>query len=375
MPTDGTIIIGAGPAGLACAAALRSEGQGSTILEATHHVGASWHKHYDRLHLHTAKAHSALPGMPMPRDFPRYPSRLQVIRYLDDYAYDNSLKILFGKRAVSIRNGDCWAVETADGDQFRARSVVIATGLANTPIRPTWEGQDKFAGPIVHSSEYRNADALDARRVLVVGFGNSAGEIALECAEAGLDVALSVRGPVNVVAREIFGIPSATIAIAQSRLPPKLADAINAPFLRMRYPDLEELGLKRASSGPLSTMIQRGRTPLIDIGTMAKIREGHIEVFPGVDRSDDGTAYFANGKSFQCNAIVLATGYDHGLGKILPDLAERFPEADRPPRNEVHPAGDGLYFCGFNAATTGLLRQIGIEAGEIVASIGQRHGP
>lgn len=373
MPIHETIIIGAGPAGLACAAALRSRRQGSIILDAADHVAASWHAHYDRLHLHTSKAHSALPGRPMPRGFPRYPSRLQVIDYLENYARTNNLDIQFGKRVVCVRKAFCWSVETEDGDVFEARTVIMATGLSNTPIRPSWEGQDLFAGPIVHSHEYRNADALNARRVLVIGFGNSAGEIALECTEAGLDVAMSVRGPVNVVAREMFGIPSATIAIAQSRLPPAFVDAINAPFLRMRYRDLEKLGLRRAAKGPMTTMIERGRTPLIDLGTIAKIRGGSIKIFPDIERSDTTAVHFANGASAAYDAIILATGYRHGLEKILPDLAERFPVTGRPPRGDLHPSGDGLYFCGYNAATTGLLRQIGIEAEKIAASIERSH--
>lgn len=373
MTTEETIIIGAGPAGLACAAALSSKGRRSVILEAADRPAASWHRHYDRLHLHTSKAHSALPGKRMPADFPRYPSRLQVAAYLEDYARTKDLRILFGKRAVSVRKAVAWVVETANGDLYQSRSIVIATGLSNTPIRPEWHGQNSFMGPILHSSEYRNASALKARRCLVVGFGNSAGEIALECAEAGLEVAMSVRGPVNVVAREMFGIPSATIAIVQSRFPHEMADAFNAPFLRLRYGDLERFGLRRASRGPLTTMIEQGRTPLIDIGTIAKIREGRIKIFPGIERLEGPVVHFEDGQSILCDAIILATGYRPDLEKLLPDLSQRFPAAGRPARGDLHPAGDGLYFCGFNAATTGLLRQIGIEAQKIASSIAWRH--
>jgi cation diffusion facilitator CzcD-associated flavoprotein CzcO len=373
VTTEETIIIGAGPAGLACAAALLSRGRRSVILETAGHPAAAWHRHYDRLHLHTSKAHSALPGRPMPVDFPRYPSRLQVIDYFDDYARANELHIQFDQTVVSVRKDVNWNVRTAAGESFDARSVIIATGLSNTPVRPGWDGQNTFPGPILHSSEYRNASVLNARRVLVVGFGNSAGEIALECAQAGLEVSMSVRGPVNVVPREMFGVPSATIAIAQSFLPAEIADAINAPFLRMRYRDLQELGLRRARHGPLTTMIERGRTPLIDIGTVSTIRDGRVKVVPAVARSDASTVHFADGMSVTCDAIVLATGFHHGLGKLLADLAGRFPGTGKPARNDLHPAGDGLYFCGFNAATTGLLRQIGIEADRIALSIDRRH--
>lgn len=86
------VIVGAGPAGLACAAALGARGRASIILEAADRVAASWHSHYDGLHLHTSKAHSALPGQPMPANFPRFPSRLQVIEYLAEYARAQKLR-------------------------------------------------------------------------------------------------------------------------------------------------------------------------------------------------------------------------------------------------------------------------------------------
>ncbi|KAA1177276.1 NAD(P)/FAD-dependent oxidoreductase [Rhizobium tropici] len=369
MAAEETVIIGAGPAGLACAAALRARGCRSLILEATNELGASWRRHYDRLHLHTEKRHSALPGRAMPAGFPKYPSRLQVIDYLESYARANNLRILTDKTVASVAKKTEWVVATTDGDVFEARAVVIATGLSRSPVRPYWTGQNNFPGQIIHSSEYRNASAVDAGRILVVGFGNSAGEIALECAEAGLDVAMSVRGPVNVVPREILGVSSATIAILQQRFPYRVVDAVNAPFLHLRYRDIEELGLKRSHQGPLTTMIEQGRTPLIDIGTIAKIRDGRIKVFPGIEKSDGANVRFVNDRSAEFDAIVVATGYRPSLETFLPDFADRFSNAGKPARDELQPGKANLYFCGFNPATTGLLRQIGIEALQIAKSI------
>jgi hypothetical protein len=363
------VIVGAGPAGLACAAALRVRGRKSTILEATDHVAASWHGHYDRLHLHTSKAHSALPGQPMPATFARYPSRRQIIEYLENYAHTQCLQIRKHKRVTRIQRLGNWVIGTEDGEQFGARAVIVATGLSRKPVIRDWATETSFAGTIIHSSDYRNATALNMRKVLVVGFGNSAGEIALECASAGLDVAISVRGPVNIVPRDLLGIPSATIAIAERHLPPRIVDALNAPLLWLRYRDLASFGLQRAAKGPLTTMVERGRTPLIDIGTIAAIRRGDIKVFPGVASLAGSSVRFENGLSFDCDTIVLATGYAPALGSLLPDITWRFPETLRPNRGDLHPHGDQLYFCGFNPATTGLLRQIGIEAEAIASSI------
>ena len=76
------VVIGAGPAGLACAAALKAIGGSVTLLERENEMAPAWRRHYDRLHLHTPKRHSGLPGLPMPREYPDYPSRDQVISYL-----------------------------------------------------------------------------------------------------------------------------------------------------------------------------------------------------------------------------------------------------------------------------------------------------
>jgi hypothetical protein len=99
------------------------------------------------------------------------------------------------------------------------------------------------------------------------------------------------------------------------------------------------------------------------------MRDGWIKVFPGIEMLDGSNVLFTNGQSAEFDAIVQATGYKPSLGTLLPDLAERLPDAGKPARNELHPAKDGLYFCGFNAATTGLLRQISIEARLIASSI------
>ena len=128
------IIIGAGPAGLACAMAMRTVGLDVVVLEKAATVGSAWRRHYDRLHLHTDRNHSALPGLPMPREFPTYPSRGQVVDYLDAYAAHFGLKPVFNTEVSRVvQDGARWRVETsgeADGcsgrhrrDRDRARAV------------------------------------------------------------------------------------------------------------------------------------------------------------------------------------------------------------------------------------------------------------
>src|SRR5512140_1303837 len=168
-----TIIIGAGAAGLAVGACLKRAGIPFTILEQSDRVGSAWHRHYDRLHLHTAKAFSALPFVPFPKGTPRYPSRLQVIDYLDAYARQFELTPRFNQRVLSARFvNDRWEVQTQD-HSYEAANLVVACGRNHDPYCPNWPGQESFAGTMLHSSQYRNGEPFRGKRVLVVGFGNS----------------------------------------------------------------------------------------------------------------------------------------------------------------------------------------------------------
>jgi cation diffusion facilitator CzcD-associated flavoprotein CzcO len=201
------IIIGAGPAGLAAAAALRARGLNAAILEKSDAVGAVWRRHYDRLRLHTDRARSGLPGLPIPKIYGRYPSRAQVVDYLEAYAAKFALKPAFNTQVRAIRrDGPAWRAEAGENSQT-APIVVVATGWADHPWSPNWPGMETSGGPILHSSVYRNSAPFAGKHVLVVGYGNSGAEIALDLSEASIDVALAVRGPVNVIPRELFGLP------------------------------------------------------------------------------------------------------------------------------------------------------------------------
>jgi len=368
MSTTDTAIIGAGPAGLACAASLRQRHQQFLVLEQSDDLGSSWRGHYDRLHLHTHRKHSALPGYRMPASYPRYPSRLQVVEYLEEYARHHSIEPAFGERVSGLSKGKFWEIETTSGT-VQANNVIVATGLARLPNRPTWQDQSAYSGTLVHSSDFSNADSLDAKSVLVVGFGNSGGEIALECVEAGLTVGMSVRSAVNIIPREMFGVPTLSFAIMQQGIPHRAVDAFNRPFLRMRFGDIQKFGLKWAQKGPMTQIIERGQTPLIDIGTMRHIQTGSIKVFGEIRRTEDRVVSFKGGDEAEFDAIVVATGYRPGLSDFVSDWRERFRNGEVPDEGQLHPNKDGLYFCGFNVVPTGHLRQIGKEARQIARDI------
>jgi len=371
MRDTDALVIGAGPAGLACAAVLGRHGLHASILEKASTVGAVWRRHYDRLHLHTDRGHSALPGLPMPRDYPRYPSRAQVVAYLESYAAHFALRPEYGSAARAIRRTESgWRVETPARD-WAAPIVVIATGWADFPHVPAWPGQASYTGEVLHSSAYRNPAPYAGRRVLVVGFGNSGGEIALDLAEAGIDVSMAVRSPVCILPRELLGLPILTWAIAQAGLPSGLADALNAPAIRLAVGSIERLGLMKAPKGPRRMIAEDGKIPLLDIGTVAAIRDGRIKVRGGIERFD------AHGVRFEASpatggeplseafdAVILATGFRPDLRPLLPDTPQAL-DARGQPRITGQAAAPGLFFCGQHPSPTGQLREIGIEAERI----------
>ncbi len=368
-----TVIVGAGPAGLAVGACLSRAGVPFVILEREERAGSAWRRHYERLHLHTDKARSELPYLPYPKHYPRYPSCEQVISYLENYAAHFGLEPRIGQEVLSARHQDgLWRTETQDS-VYLSRRLVVATGYNGEPHIPRWPGQEDFRGEILHSSSYKSGAPYRGKRVLVVGFGNSGGEIAVDLHEHGARVALSVRSPVNVIPRELFGLPILAIAIPLSKLPTSLADTLTAPIVRVRFGDLGRLGLRKATGGPFTQIQKHQRIPLIDVGTMGLIRKGHIDVRPRVERVVGEEVVFSDGSRHEFDTIVLATGYRPALEAFLEDAPYVVDERGCPLRSGDETILPGLYFCGFYVSPAGMLREISMEAKRIARDISKKY--
>ena len=279
------LVVGAGPAGLAVAATLKSKGRRPLVIEKSTQVGASWRNHYERLHLHTIKALSALPGLPFPDEAPRYVPRQGVVDYLAAYAAQAGIEPCFGEEATAIVRDPAgrWRTSTRSGRTFASDAVVVTTGANNHPFAPKIDGEERFGpgGRIVHSRDYRDATPFAGERVLVVGMGNTGAEIALDLAEHGVAVALSVRSPINIVHRDVLGRPTQQTSIMLARLPPAIGDALARLLCDVTVGDIGRYGLPRSRVSPLRQLREQGRTPVIDVGTLARIKSGEIAVFPG----------------------------------------------------------------------------------------------
>ena len=366
---DDVVVIGAGPAGLATSASLRRAGVPHVVIERAHESASSWKGHYDRLHLHTVKRYSSLPFSPWPRETALYPSRADVVSYLERYAEQHQIAPQFSVEVRRIaRDATHFTVDTSAG-RLEPRFVVVATGYNGVTNRPAFPGLAGFTGPVVHAGAYRNPQPYVDKRTLVVGCGNSGAEIALDLAEQGIDVAMVVRGPVHVVPRDLFGRPSQETGVMLSRLPVAVRDAIVSPILRVAVGDLSRWGIIRPALGPNRLIEEEGRIPILDIGTIAQVKAGRIRVRPAVQEVLSDRVRFVDGRTEPFEAIILATGYRPGLDRFIDGFESISDARGRPHRFGEEMTVPGLFFVGFRNPPTGALREIAFEAPRVAEAI------
>ncbi|MFB7891439.1 flavin-containing monooxygenase [Microbacterium sp. NPDC056044] len=358
------LVIGAGPAGLATAACLHRRGIAATIVDDGGAVGETWQRRYQRLHLHTPRIQSALPGLRMPRRFGRWVSKDDVAHYLRVYARVHELDPRFGVEVHRLeRHGSLWRAITSDGD-ITARQVVLATGYSNRPIEPHWPGQDTFAGEVLHASRYRDAERFTGRRVLVVGAGNSGAEIAADLAEQGAaEVHLAVRTPPNIVPRQLGPIPTTLVAIPMDFLPAWATDPVNRLLQRLVVGDLTRYGMPPARSGLVAQQRATAVTPTIDVGLLAALRAGTVRAVPALERFEGGEAVLADGARLTPDAVIAATGYSTGLQPVVGHLG--ILDVHGGPTStggRAHPRAPGLRFVGVRSPLKALLLQINLDA-------------
>src|SRR6476646_990864 len=261
MSNGGAVVIGAGPAGLASAAELRRRGVPAVVLERTDGVAASWRGRYERLRLNTSRWFSKLPGGRYAPGTGVFPSRDEVVRYLEDYATDNALDVRLNTEVQRIdRDGEGWVVRTSGAD-FTAEHVVVAAGYEHTPHIPDWPGRERFHGSLLHAADYRNPGPYRDRDVLVVGPGCSGMEIAYDLAEGGAArVRLAVRTPPNLLRRSPAGPFFAKVL---AKVPPERGDAIANKVRLKEFGDLSAYGLPIPEEGVFSRLRRLGVAPAI----------------------------------------------------------------------------------------------------------------
>ena len=352
-----TVVIGAGPAGLATSRELGRRGVEHVVLERGDSIGHTWANLYDSLVLHTGKHLSSLPGLRFPRTTSLFPSRLEFLDYLHRYAGAFRLPLELNANVIDVvRGARGWTLRTDGGVDVCARAVVVATGIVANPHVADIPGRERFRGEVAHSVDYRRPERYRGHRVLVVGAGNSAGEIAAELASAGVDVTLAVRSGARVVPRQLFGVPIQYLAVGLNVLPrrahPGIAEAIARLSERIRGPAV----LPRPRAGRCLDI------PLIGFHLVDAIRSGAIRLKGGIAELTADGARFADGSDEPFDRMILATGYRAALGILASQVTrDDCGFASRRDRVVSRDQPD-LYFVGHNYDTRGGLRNIAQDA-------------
>lgn len=361
MDTE-VLVVGAGPAGLATSQQLSRHGIAHQVLERGDTVGHTWANLYDSLVLHTGKRMSSLPGLPFPRRYPTFVSRADFLAYLREYRETFAVPVETGSEVRRLeRTADGWAAHV-DGRQVRARAVVMATGIVANPVVPELPGRARFRGPVIHSVEYRRPDPFRGQRILIVGVGNSGGEIGAELAQTGNPVTIAVRSGANVVPREILGIPIQYIAHYVRKLP--------RPGQRVVVSMVRRITVLRRGPPvlPPSPVFPLDAVPVIGFHLVDAIKAGAVQVRPGVAELTASGARFTDGREEPFDTVILATGFHAALGP-LGNLVTTTPKGFARRTDRVTSADQpGLFFVGHNYDSGGGLANIGIDA-KLVAGI------
>jgi putative flavoprotein involved in K+ transport len=318
------------------------------LLTASAEPVGSWPAYYDSLTLFSPARYSGMPGMPFPGSPDRYPARDEVVGYLRGYAEAFGLPVLAGKRVLRAERdaGAGFRLLTEDGGEYRSRTLIAATGSFARPHRPRFPGQGAFRGRILHAAEYRNPKPFRGKRVVVVGAGDSAVQIAHELAGVS-ETTLATRAPISSMPQLVLG--------------------------RDLHFWLSVSGLDRLPLGRLFDVSEPGG--VVDDGTYAAaVRSGRPDRRPVFFRFAEESVVWDDGTEEPVDAVVLATGYRPNLDYLRPLGVLR--EDGRPDqRSGIARSVVGLYFVGLPFQTSfasATLRGVGSDASLVVARV-RRH--
>ena len=349
MSEPQVVVIGAGPAGVAAAVALKDRRLRPVLIDGAEEVASAWRARYDRLRLNTCRPYSHLPGRRFARGTPMFPSRDQLVDHLDSHAHEDGIELRLGTSVNRVdRSNGHWRLDTSEGE-LRTPQVIVATGYEQAPIVPAWPGRDLFGGELIHSREYRNREPFAGRRVLVVGPGCSGMEIAHDLAEGGADkVWLSARTPPNIVLRAgPGGLPGDMIAVVLLHLPPRFGDAVARFARKQDLGDLTEYGLPVPEEGIMSRLRRTGQAPaIVDMEVIDSIKARRIEIVPGVESLDETGVQLARGSRVEPEVVICATGYNRTLEPLVGHLGV-LDERQIPRALGAKPAAPGLRFIGY----------------------------
>jgi cation diffusion facilitator CzcD-associated flavoprotein CzcO len=353
-------VIGAGSSGIAACQVLDARGIAFDCFEKGSQVGGNWRfendnemsSAYRSLHINTSRGLMAYKTFPMPEDYPDYPNHFQIAKYFDDYVdrFGFRARIRFRTEVKGVEPVDGeWEVSFEDRDgkreRERYRAVLVANGHHWDPRwpEPPYPGADAFEGEQMHVHHYRESDVLHGRRVLVLGIGNSATDVAVEASRIADATFLSMRRGAYVLPKYMNGKPTDESASPLlTRFPLSVQRFFIGRMLGITAGDMTAYGLPKPDHKLLEAH------PTVSAELLSRLGHGDIQVKPNIDRFAGGrTVRFADGGEEEIDLVVYCTGYKITFPFFDPDFLSardnRLPLYRRVASVE-HP---GLYFLGF----------------------------
>jgi cation diffusion facilitator CzcD-associated flavoprotein CzcO len=349
-------VIGGGAAGITAVKELLERGVDVIGFEKGDGIGGLWvyentsglSPAYESLHLNTSKGRTEFADYPMPAQWEDYPAAEKVAGYLQDYAdhFGVTEKYIFNTTVTNVeRDADGWTITTDDGEIFELDGVVVANGHNWDPRWPNPEYPGQFNGEQMHAHDYRKAETFRDKRVLVVGMGNSAMDIAVDASYVADDVMLSARHGSYIVPKYLFGRPADATNGALAVLPWKVRQVIAQTMLGFAVGKPQDYGLLKPSFGLFQNH------PTISDTILHRITHGEVRPVRGIERFDGDTVVFTDGSVEQVDIIVWATGYRVTIPFLSQDWLGDDAEAMPLYKRVFHTADPTLTFVGLMQST------------------------
>jgi len=298
------LVIGAGPVGLAVAKSLKMAHILYHQVEADDDVGGNWyHGTYKSTHVLSSRDVTEYPDFPMPKDYPDFPSSVQMFEYYQKYAsYYNLIESIQFKtivRSVIPIEDNLWRVKFDNKSEKTYKGVIVCNGHHWSKNFPKYDGM--FIGKSFHSKEFKSIEQIKDKKVLVIGAGNSAFDIASECARVSAKTYLSFRRGVWIFPKTFMGKPLSSLQAPF--LPEWLKEKLVKVLVRLTIGSYKEYGLPKPSHRVFD------RHPTINTETLMHIKHGRITVKEGVKRLQELQVEFEDGSIEVIDTIVYATGF------------------------------------------------------------------
>ncbi|MGZ4477124.1 MAG: flavin-containing monooxygenase [Nocardioidaceae bacterium] len=353
-------VIGAGSSGIAAAQVLHARGIAFDCFEMGSQVGGNWRYQndngmssaYKSLHINTSRQLMEYKTFPMSEAYPDYPSHWQIAEYFDAYVdhFGFRDRIRFHTEVVKVEPVDGgYDVTTRErGDAAipavqRYTDVVVANGHhwdARWP-EPSFPGAEEFPGEQLHAHYYKTPEIFEGKRVLVLGIGNSATDIAVESSRVADHTTLAMRRGAHIVPKFVFGVPTDHLTDSfVARMPLKVQQLSMAAMLRLTQGRLTDYGLPRPDHAVLHAH------PTVSDDLLTRLGHGDIEVRPNIDRFEGAKVFFDDGSSGEYDVVVYCTGYKVTFPFLDQQVVRAADNHIDLYRRVVDPEHPGLYFVG-----------------------------